>query len=151
MPGRYFEELTVGEIIKHQPARTVTEVDNGLFCALTMNPQPLHVDREFAKTTQFGQPLVMGPFTLALAGGLATYDIFLGTLVAQLTLEGARFLKPVFFGDTLYAETEVIGKSAVSDRPDAGMVKFEHRARNQREQLVLSYRRSCLMRRKEAK
>ena len=109
MPGRYYEQWTIGDRIRHQPHRTVTETDNLLISALTHNPQPLHLDAEYAEATEFGRIVVNGTFTFALLVGLSVGDTTLGTLVANLGYDKVRMPKPVFIGDTLRAETEVVG------------------------------------------
>ena len=146
MAGLLYEELTVGEVIVHEPSRTVTETDNVLFCSLTMNPQPLHVDREFARASEYGQPLVNGLFTLALMMGLTVHDTTLGTTGGNLGFEDIRFSAPVFHGDTITAETEIKGKRLSQSRPGWGIVEFEHRCRNQRGESVIACRRFGLMR-----
>ncbi len=146
--GRWFEELPVGLIIKHVVTRTVTEADNVLFTCLTMNPQPLHLDEEFAAQTEFGQRLVNSLFTLGLLVGLTVHDLTLGTTIANLGFDSVTFPKPVFHGDTIRAETEVIASRVSQSRPDAGIVTFEHRAYSQRGDLVASCRRNALMRRR---
>ncbi len=148
MAGLYFEEFTVGQIFKHQPGRTVTEADNVLFTTMTMNPQPLHLDAAFASQTEFGQRLVNSLLTLGIAVGLSVGDTTLGTTVANLGFDKIEFPKPVFHGDTLYIETEIMDKRESRSRPDAGVVFFEHRATNQREELVARIRRAGLMRKK---
>ena len=148
MAGLYFEEFTVGQVFKHQPGRTVTEADNVLFTTMTMNPQPLHLDAAFAGQTEFGQRLVNSLLTLGIAVGLSVGDTTLGTTVANLGFDKIEFPKPVFHGDTLYVETEVVDKRESRSRPDAGVVFFEHRATNQREELVARIRRAGLMRKK---
>jgi acyl dehydratase len=148
MAGLYFEEFTVGQVFKHQPGRTVTEADNVLFTTMTMNPQPLHLDAAFASQTEFGQRLVNSLLTLGIAVGLSVGDTTLGTTVANLGFDKIEFPKPVFHGDTLYIETEVMDKRESRSRPDAGVVFFEHRATNQREELVARIRRAGLMRKK---
>jgi acyl dehydratase len=148
MAGRYYEELTVGEIFKHQPGRTITETDNLLFTALTMNPQPLHLDAEFSKKAEFGQRLVNSIFTLGLVVGLSVGDTTLGTTVGNLGFEKVEFPKPVFIGDTLYAETEVADKRESRSRPEWGIVIFEHRGKNQRDEIVMRCRRAAMMRRR---
>ena len=150
MAGLYFEEFTVGQVFKHQPGRTVTEADNVLFTTMTMNPQPLHLDAAFASQTEFGQRLVNSLLTLGIAVGLSVGDTTLGTTVANLGFDKIEFPKPVFHGDTLYVETEVMDKRESRSRPDAGVVFFEHRATNQREELVARIRRAGLMRKKPA-
>lgn len=148
MAGLYFEEFTVGQVFRHQPGRTVTEADNVLFTTMTMNPQPLHLDAAFASQTEFGQRLVNSLLTLGIAVGLSVGDTTLGTTVANLGFDKIEFPKPVFHGDTLYIETEVMDKRESRSRPDAGVVFFEHRATNQREELVARIRRAGLMRKK---
>ena len=108
MAGKHFEELNVGDVFQHQPGRTITETDNLLFTTMTMNPQPLHLDEEFSKKAEFGQRLVNSIFTLGLAVGLSVGDTTLGTTVGNLGFEEVKFPKPVFIGDTLYVETEVV-------------------------------------------
>ena len=148
MAGLYFEEFTVGQVFRHQPGRTVTEADNVLFTTMTMNPQPLHLDAAFASQTEFGQRLVNSLLTLGIAVGLSVGDTTLGTTVANLGFDKIEFPKPVFHGDTLYIETEIMDKRESRSRPDAGVVFFEHRATNQRDELVARIRRAGLMRRK---
>lgn len=148
MPGKYFEEFVVGEVFQHQPGRTITEMDNVLFTCLTMNPQPLHLDEEFAKSTEFGQRLVNSILTLGIMVGLSVGDTTLGTTVANLGFDKTEFPKPVFHGDTIYAETEVMEKRESRSRQDAGIVFFEHRAKNQRGEVVARCRRAALMRKR---
>ena len=148
--GRWFEDLPVGLIVRHAVTRTITEADNVLFTCLTMNPQPLHLDEEFAARTEFGTRLVNSLFTLGLLVGLTVHDLTLGTTVANLGFESIDFPKPVFHGDTIRAETEVVAARASKSRPDAGIVTFEHRAYNQRGELVARCRRNALMRRRPA-
>jgi acyl dehydratase len=146
--GKWFEELTPGQVIHHAITRTVTEADNTFFTCLTMNPQPLHLDAEFAAGTEFGERLVNSMFTLALLVGMTVYETTLGTTVANLGFEQIAFPKPVFAGDTIWAETEVVSARPSGSRPDAGIVGFEHRGRNQRDELVALCRRTALMRRR---
>ena len=150
MPGKYFEEFRVGEVYRHQPGRTVTETDNLLFTALTMNPQPLHLDAEFAKTAEFGQRLVNSIFTLGLVVGLSVGDLTLGTTVGNPGFDKTEFPKPVFIGDTITAESEVLEVRESKSRPQWGVVIFEHRGRNQRGEIVVKARRAAMMRRKQA-
>ena len=150
MAGKYFEELNVGDIFHHQPGRTVTETDNLLFTTLTMNLQPLHFDAEFAKNTEFGKPLVNSIFTLGLAVGLSVQDTTLGTTVGNLGFEKVEFPKPVFIGDTLTAETEVVDKRESKSRPQWGIVTFEHRATNQRGEVVMRCKRAGMLWKKGA-
>ena len=148
MSGLWFEELEVGLVVDHPVRRTVTETDNVLFTTMTMNPAPLHLDHDYAAGTEFGRPLVNSMFTLALVVGLSVRELTLGTIVAQLGLDDVVFPGPVFTGDTVRVETEVISARASSSRPDAGIVVFEHRAHNQRGELVCRCRRTGLMHRR---
>ncbi|HEV8680728.1 MAG TPA: MaoC family dehydratase [Stellaceae bacterium] len=148
MAGLYFEEFAEGQVFEHALTRTVTEMDNVLFTTLTMNPQPLHLDAEFAKTTEFGRPLVNSIFTLGLVIGISVGDTTLGTTVANLGMTDVRFPAPVFHGDTIRATTTVISKRASRSRPDAGIVEFEHIGLNQAGETVAICRRAALMKTK---
>lgn len=150
VPGKYFEQFRVGDVYVHEPSRTVTEADNVIFSTMTMNPQPLHLDAEFASTTEHGRPVVNGMFTLALMMGLTVHDTTLGTTLGNLGFTGVDYHHPVFAGDTLTAETEVIGVRASRSKPDRGIVEFEHRARNQRGELLITCRRAGMMMRRPA-
>jgi acyl dehydratase len=143
--GRWFDELVVGDVYRHRPGRTVTEVDNLLFTTLTMNVQSLHLDAEYAAGQEFGQRLVNSLFTMATVVGLSVADLTEGTTVANLGFERISFPAPVFIGDTLSAETEVMAARPSSSRPGQGVVTFEHRGRNQRGELVCSARRAALV------
>lgn len=146
--GRWFEELEVGFAVRHAMTRTITEADNVLFTCLTLNPQPLHLDAEFAKQSEFSAPLVNSLFTLGLVVGIAVPELTLGTTVANLGFDGVRFPKPLFAGDTVSVDTEVVAARSSASRPDAGIVTFEHRGFNQRDELVCSATRNALMRRR---
>jgi acyl dehydratase len=146
--GRWFEELTPGLVIDHVVTRTITESDNTVFSTMTMNPQPLHLDESFAAQTEFGTRVVNSMFTLSLLIGLSVYETTLGTTVANLGFEDIRFPLPVIPGDSIRAQTEVIAARASSSRPTQGVVTFEHRAFNQRGELVAQCRRSALMHRR---
>jgi acyl dehydratase len=146
--GRWFEELPVGTVIQHATRRTVTETDNVLFTTMTMNPAPLHLDADYAAGTEFGRPLVNSMFTVALVVGLSVPELTLGTIVAQLGMDQIAFPSPVFTGDTVRVETEVVEARPSASRPDAGIVVFEHRAYNQRDELVCRARRTGLMHRR---
>ena len=148
MPGRYYEQWTLGDRIRHHPHRTVTETDNLMISALTHNPQPLHLDAEYAAGTEFGRIVVNGTFTFALMVGLSVGDTTLGTLVANLGYDKVRMPRPVFIGDTLRAETEVISLKDSASRPEAGIVTFEHRMLNQRDELVCTTERTALVQRR---
>jgi acyl dehydratase len=146
--GLYFEEFEIGQRFAHSITRTITEMDNVLFTALTHNPQPLHLDAEFAKATEFGRQIVNSIFTLGLMVGVSVGDTTLGTTVANLGMTDVVFPKPVFYGDTLHSETSVLEKRESRSRPDAGIVLFEHRCINQRGEEVARCKRSALMRKK---
>ena len=146
--GRYFEELPVGTLFRHRTRRTVTESDNVLFSTLTMNPQPLHLDFEYAAQTEFGRPLFNSMMTLALMVGISVHELSNGTLVANLGLTDVTFPKPVFHGDTLRVESEVVAARASASRPGQGVVTVEHRAHNQRGELVGRCLRTMLMHRR---
>jgi acyl dehydratase len=150
MAGLYFEEFEVGRVFKHATTRTVSEMDNVLFSALTHNPQPLHLDEEFASKTEFGRRLVNSIFTLGLMIGVSVSDTTLGTTIANLGMSDVRFPKPVFHGDTLRAETSVAEKRESRSRADAGIIVFEHRCFNQRGEEVAFCRRAALMRKRPA-
>jgi acyl dehydratase len=145
MAGRYFDEWQVGDTIAHSVIRTVTETDNVLISTLTHNPQPMHLDHEAAARSEFGQPLVNSIFTFGLMVGVSVADTTLGTLVANLGYDKLRFPKPVFVGDTLRSESECVSVRESGSRPNAGIVTWEHRSFNQRDELVCSCTRSALL------
>ena len=146
MPGLYFDEFEIGQKFQHPITRTVTEMDNVLFTCLTHNPQPLHLDAEFASKTEFGKPLVNSLFTLGLMIGVSVGDTTLGTTIANLGMTDVKFPNPVFHGDTIRVETEVMTKRDSKSRPDAGLVEFHHRAYNQSGALVAECTRQAFMR-----
>ena len=150
MAGLHFEEFAEGQVFVHAMTRTVTEMDNVLFTTLTMNPQPLHLDAEFAKTTEFGRPLVNSIFTLGLVIGMTVGDTTLGTTVANLGMSDVRFPKPVFHGDTIRARTTVASVRKSRSRSDAGIIEFEHEGLNQRGETVAICRRAALMKTRPA-
>ena len=145
MPGLYYEEFEPGMMFGHALRRTVTETDNLLITTLTHNPAALHLDAEYMKTTEFGQPLVNSCFTLSRMVGISVGDTTLGTTVANLGWDEVRFPQPVFVGDTLHVETEVHKKRESKSRPDTGIVTFRHRAYNQRNEEVANCKRIALM------
>ena len=147
MAGRFFDEWAVGDRIEHEIRRTVTETDNLLFSTMTHNPQPLHLDAEAARASEFGRILVNGTFTFALMVGLSVGDTTLGTLVANLGYDKLVHPRPVFIGDTLRAETEVAELKDSRSRPEAGIVTFAHRLLNQRDEVVCQCLRTALLRR----
>ena len=150
MAGRYFDEWTVGDRIAHEIHRTVTETDNLLFSTMTHNPQPLHIDAEAAKASEFGQILVNGTFSFALMVGLTVGETTLGTLVANLGYDAVVMPKPVFIGDTLRATSEVAALKDSKSRPNAGIITFRHELINQRGEVVCRCQRSALLLRKPA-
>lgn len=145
MAGLWFEQFEIGRIFRHEVRRTVTDMDNILFSSLTYNPAAIHIDHEYAKTTEFGKPLMNSIFTLGLVVGLSVQDTTLGTTVGNLGWEEVAFPRPVFAGDTIHAETEVIALRESKSRPAQGIVTFEHRGFNQREELTCKCRRVALM------
>jgi acyl dehydratase len=148
--GKYYEELIVGDIYKHAITRTVTETDNLLFSTLTYNSAWLHMDDEYCKQTVHGRRLVNSLFTLSLACGVTVADTTLGTTEGNLGFTDVKFTSPVYIGDTLYTETEIISKRESKSRPQSGIVEFETRTFNQREQMVLTFRRTGLMLKKSS-
>jgi acyl dehydratase len=148
MAGQYFDEWQVGDRITHAVRRTVTETDNLLFSTMTHNPQPLHIDAEAAKASEFGQILVNGTFTFALMVGLTVADTTLGTLVANLGYDKLVMPKPVFIGDTMRAESEVTDLRTSQSRPNTGIVTFTHQLINQRDEVVCQCLRNALLLRK---
>ena len=150
MAGRHFEDWTVGDTLVHDIRRTVTETDNLLFSTMTHNPQPLHLDAEAARASEFGQILVNGTFTFALMVGLSVGDTTLGVLVANLGYDKLVMPRPVFIGDTLRAETEVAQLRESRSRPTAGLVTFRHRLINQRNETVCECLRTALISRRPA-
>ena len=143
--GKYYEELEIGTVYRHAITRTVTETDNLLFSALTHNMAWLHLDEEYSKTQMFGKRLVNSNFTLSLVAGVQVMDLTLGTTLANMGYSDVKFPAPVFIGDTIYTETEVISKRESKSRPNAGLVEFETRGRNQRDEIVVILRRTGLM------
>jgi acyl dehydratase len=145
--GLYFEDFTVGELTEHRLTRTVTQMDNMLFSNMTLNPQPLHIDRHFCEQeTEWGQPLMNSLFTLGLMIGIQVSDMTVGTTIANLGMDGVKFPHPVFEGDTIHCTTEVIGKRESKSRLGAGIVEFHHRAYNQDNKLVAECRRNAFIR-----
>jgi acyl dehydratase len=150
MAGRFFDEWQVGDRVEHAITRTVTETDNLLMSTLTHNPQPMHLDIEAAKASEFGQILVNSCFTFSLVVGVSVADTTLGTLVANLGFDEVRFPKPVFYGDTLRFESECVDLRQSKSRPTAGIVTWEHRAINQRDETVCTMKRTALLQKKPA-
>ena len=149
MSGKYFEELEVGLTFEHEPGRTVTETDNLLFTALTQNPQPLHLDAEFARQSIHGRILVNSIFTLGLVVGLSVADTTLGTTLGNLGFDRTTFPLPVFIGDTVRVTSKVTDRRASRTKPDRGVVTFEHTGTNQRGEIICTCSRGAMMMRKQ--
>jgi acyl dehydratase len=144
MPGKYFEDLVAGAHYRHPLGRTVTEMDNTLFCALTMNNQPLHVNADFARKSEFGQRIVNGIYVLGLVVGLSVSDLTEGTIVANLGYDKIVHPNPVFIGDTLYAETEVLDKWDSTSKFDRGIVHLKQMGRKQDGTVVIEFERTVM-------
>jgi len=144
MAGKYFEDLQVGDVIKHSIGRTLTEYDNVLFSSLTMNTQPLHLNEDFAAQTAFGQRIVNGIFTMGVVVGITVPELTAGTIVANLGYESVVHPKPMFHGDTLYVETEVLDKRESRSKPDRGIVTLKHVGRNQHGAVCIEVTRSVM-------
>jgi itaconyl-CoA hydratase len=144
MPGKYYEDIQVGERYLHANGRTITEMDNVLFCSLTMNTQPLHINEDFAARSLHGKRIVNGIYTMGLIIGLSVSELTEGTIIANLGYERVSHPKPVFHGDTLYAETEVLEKRESRSRPDAGLVRLRQTGRKQDGTIVLEMERTVL-------
>ncbi len=149
MAGLYFDELEIGQVFRHALSRTITEADNVFFSSMTHNPALLHLDEEYCKNeTEYGQRLVNSCLTLGLMVGISVADTTLGTAVANLGWDEVRFPKPLFHGDTIRVETEVVELRDRRSRPDQGIVTFLHRAFNQHGDLVAHCKRSGLQRKR---
>ncbi len=144
MPGKYYEDLEVGAHFRHMTGRTVTETDNVLFSTLTMNSQALHLNEDFASKTQFGARIVNGIFTMGLVVGLSVADLTDSTIVANLSYERVSHPRPVFHGDTIYAESEVLEKRESRTNPDRGIVKLKQIGRNQNGEIVIELERTAM-------
>jgi itaconyl-CoA hydratase len=144
MAGKYYDELEVGMVIKHELGRTVTEMDNVLFSSLTMNTQPLHINEDFAGKTEFGQRIVNGLFSLALVVGITVADLTQGTIVANLGYEKISHPHPLYHGDTVYVETEIIRKRESQSRPEQGLITMKHTGRNQKGDVCVEVTRTAL-------
>ena len=149
MAGKYFEELAIGDEFDHLPHRTITETDNLLFSTMTHNPQPLHIDAEFARGSLHGQILVNSLFTLGLVIGLSVSDTTLGTTIGNLGMEKTEFPNPVFLGDTISVRTKIVDKRESKSKPDRGIVWFQHTGINQRGEVVCECLRKGMMLRKQ--
>ncbi len=149
MAGKYYEDFQVGAHYKHGQGRTVTETDNVLFCALTMNDQPLHINEDFAAHTQFGHRIVNGIYTMGLVVGLSVGELSEGTIVANLGYDHVVHPNPVFHGDTIYVESEVLDKRESKSRPDCGIVRLKHTGRKQDGTVVIELERTTLFLKRE--
>jgi len=150
LAGLYFEEFFEGQTFEHELRKTLTEADNMFFSNMTLNPQPLHIDRHFSESTQWGQPLVNSILTLGLIIGISVSDTTLGTTIGNLGMSETTFPHPVFQGDTVRCVTEVAAIRASRSKPDRGIVDFIHRGYNQDNVLVCQCRRQAMMLRKPA-
>lgn len=150
MAGLFLEEFEIGKTVRHTLTKTVTESDNMLFSVMTLNPQPLHIDFDFAAKTEWGKPLVNSLFTLGLMIGISVHDLTLGTTIANLGMTDTTFPHPVFHGDTIRVETTVISVRESKSKPDRGIVELEHRAYNQNGNLVARCVRQAMMKKKAA-
>ncbi len=150
MPGKFYEQLEIGMTMQHASARTITEADNVLFCSITMNTQPLHLNEVFAAQSPFGRRIVNGLLTLSLAVGISVPDLTDGTIIANLGYENVKHPHPMFHGDTLFVATTITAKRASASRPDSGIVTMQHTGRNQDGVIVLEVTRSALFKKQEA-
>lgn len=146
--GKYFEEYSIGQIIKHDKTKTIMESDNNIFCLLTMNHHPVHLNTEYCKNQQHGKILVVGTFVFSLIVGITVIDVS-GKAIANLNYEKVEHIRPVFIGDTLRAETEILGVRESKTKKDRGIVYVETRAYNQKNELVLTFRRNILVKKEE--
>ena len=146
--GMWFEEFEVGAVVHHPLTRTITESDNVGFSTTTLNPAPLHIDAEYAATTAFGKPLVNSLLTLGIVVGISVHELTHGTTVANLGFEKISFPAPLFHGDTIHVESEILAVRASNSKPDRGIVTIEHRAFNQADELVCRAERNAMMLRK---
>ena len=147
--GKCFEDFEIGAVYKHWPGRTITEYDDTLFCMLTMNHNPLHIDANYSETRQHQQRLVAGPLVFSIALGMSVGDVS-GKAIANLEYEYVKHLAPTYHGDTIYAETTVLEKRLSGSKPDRGIVTVETIAYNQRGETVLSFKRRVLVPTREA-
>jgi len=144
MPGKFYDDLQPGMTFRHSTGRTITETDNVLFCSITLNTQPLHINEDFASKTEFGQRIVNGLLTMSLVVGISIPDLTDGTIVANLGYESVKHPRPVFHGDTIYAETVIVARRESKSRPDCGIVTMTQTGRNQRGETVVEITRTAL-------
>lgn len=150
MSGKFYEDLDEGMIIQHSLGRTITEADNTFFNALTMNTQPLHLNEDFSSKTQFGKRIVNGILTLGFVIGITVNELTAGTIVANLGYEKVEHPKPVYHGDTIYVETQVLEKRASRSNPDRGIVKLKHLGKNQDGDVICDVVRTVLFLKRSA-
>lgn len=148
MAGKFYEELEPGLVIQHDLGRTITEADNILFCSLTLNTQPLHINEDFAARTEFGQRIVNGLLTLGVVVGITVSDLTQGTIIANLGYEQVQHPHPLFHGDTIYVETTITNRRESKSRPDCGIITMKHVGRNQNGVTVIEVTRSALFRKR---
>lgn len=148
MAGKFYEELEPGLVIEHDLGRTITEADNILFCSLTLNTQPLHINEDFAARTEFGQRIVNGLLTLGVVVGITVSDLTQGTIIANLGYEQVQHPHPLFHGDTIYVETTITNRRESRSRPDCGIITMKHVGRNQNGVTVIEVTRSALFRKR---
>ena len=144
MAGKYYEELEVGQRFQHDLGRTLTEMDNVLFSSLTMNTQPLHINEDFASKTPFGRRIVNGIFTLGVVIGITVPDLTQGTIVANLGYESVNHPHPLYHGDTITVETEILAKRESRSRPENGLITMKHTGRNQDGIICIEVTRTAL-------
>lgn len=144
MAGRYYDDLETGQVIRHTLGRTLTEADNVLFCSLTLNTQPLHINEDFASKTEFGRRIVNGLFTLGVVVGITVGELTEGTIIANLGYEQIAHPHPLFHGDTIYVETTIVAKRDSRSRPEAGIVTLKHVGRNQDGVVCIEVTRTAL-------
>ena len=144
MPGKYYDDIKVGMTIRHQLGRTITEADNTFFNALTMNTQPLHLNEDYSRKTQFGKRIVNGILTLGVVIGISVNELTEGTIVANLGYDNVNHPLPVFHGDTIYVETQVLEKRESRTKPDRGIVKLKHLGKNQHGDVICEVERTVL-------
>jgi acyl dehydratase len=142
--GRYFEDFRIGDVYEHRPGKTVTEYDNHLFTLLTLNTHPMHFDAEYAKYSEFKRNLVVSPYTLALLIGMSVTDTS-QKAIANLGMDEVKFTAPVFAGDTIYGESEVLDKRESASRPTQGIVTIRTIGKNQDGTMVCTFRRNMLI------
>lgn len=148
--GMWFEDFEVGAIISHPITRTITEADNVNFSTTTLNPAPIHIDAAYSATTDYGEPLVNSLLTLGIIVGISVHELTHGTTVANLGFENVTFPAPLFHGDTIRVESEIVAVRPSGSKPDRGIVTIDHRGYNQSDELICNARRAAMMHRRPA-